>query len=178
MNGILQVQPEWCRKPLPYKKGLIVEEPYLERLMSYDPTVLYDRIQEKIDPFKRYNFINFVELFPPQSIICACGCGKKTDSIYYDRHCQFFAISVWEIIGGRQPFLEEIFKLYNGNDLCVNCNERKFKEIDHLYPVSKGGGGCWLSNFQPLCKKCHTEKTRNDFGWEKLKTSKNYDQEH
>lgn len=34
--------------------------------------------------------------------------------------------------------------------------------VEHIVPVHKGGGGCWLSNYQLLCEDCHKIKTKND----------------
>lgn len=34
--------------------------------------------------------------------------------------------------------------------------------VEHIVPVHKGGGGCWLSNYQFLCESCHKEKTKRD----------------
>lgn len=34
--------------------------------------------------------------------------------------------------------------------------------LDHTLPVKKGGGGCWLSNYQLLCEECHKIKTKQE----------------
>lgn len=34
--------------------------------------------------------------------------------------------------------------------------------VEHITPVHKGGGGCWLGNYQLLCEDCHKQKTKND----------------
>ena len=34
--------------------------------------------------------------------------------------------------------------------------------VEHIIPVHKGGGGCWLGNYQLLCEDCHKEKTKLD----------------
>lgn len=34
--------------------------------------------------------------------------------------------------------------------------------VEHITPVHKGGGGCWLGNYQLLCEDCHKEKTKLD----------------
>ena len=109
--------------------------------------------------------------------LCPCGCGRevKGSDSWATPDCQFFVIGVWNIIGYRQEFLAEVFKWYYGDDKCHNCHTRKINEWDHIYPVSSGGGGSWFPNHQGLCKKCHTEKTRADFNWTKLKTSKDYE---
>lgn len=35
-------------------------------------------------------------------------------------------------------------------------------DVDHIIPVSEGGGSCGLENLQTLCWKCHQEKTKQD----------------
>jgi 5-methylcytosine-specific restriction protein A len=37
---------------------------------------------------------------------------------------------------------------------------------DHIIPRAKGGSGD-ISNLQPVCARCHDEKTRADLGWRK-----------
>lgn len=34
--------------------------------------------------------------------------------------------------------------------------------LDHIIPVHKGGGGCWLNNYQLLCEECHKIKSNQD----------------
>lgn len=34
--------------------------------------------------------------------------------------------------------------------------------LDHIVPVHQGGGGCWLSNYQLLCERCHKIKTKEE----------------
>lgn len=34
--------------------------------------------------------------------------------------------------------------------------------VEHITPVHKGGGGCWLSNYQLLCEDCHKIKTKSE----------------
>lgn len=66
---------------------------------------------------------------------------------------------------------------------CINGCERKHPDsplydnidIDHIVPVKLGGGGCWLSNYQPLCKPCHKTKTVADFNWKMPKLRKEDD---
>jgi hypothetical protein len=172
---IYDVQPIECRMPLPDRE--VAATGYMKRVMFFDPTPIYERVKDSINPFNRYNWenVNFTNLFPETADRkCACGCGgdiPKGRSRWATNECQFFAIGVWNVLGGRQDFIRELFKAYYGNQLCMSCGEKKWNDLDHVFPVSKGGGGCWLSNFQGLCKKCHKEKTRQDFSWVKLKNS-------
>ena len=175
-HNLYEHQPEHCRKPLPLKEFPDSLEPYLKRVLLVDPVDIYKRVYEKINPFNRYNWtIQFAELFPkPTDGKCACGCGNNLPvgkPMWFSKDCQMYAVCVWNVIGGRQEFVGYLFEKYFGNKLCFTCGENDWVDIDHIHPVSKGGGGCWLSNFQGLCKKCHKEKTRSDFNWTKLKTS-------
>jgi hypothetical protein len=175
--NLFDEQPESCRQPLPYKE-LPGVDAYLLRIMFFDPTEVYQRVSDKINPFERYNWqqISFLDLFPDRTDgKCSCGCGEVLrvgKRRWATKDCQMFAINVWNVIGGRQEFIGFVFEKYFGNRMCMKCGEAKWVDIDHIHPVSHGGGGCWLSNFQALCKKCHKEKTRSDFNWTKLKTTK------
>jgi len=41
---------------------------------------------------------------------------------------------------------------------CVKCNSKKYLELDHIIPVSKGGKSV-RSNYQTLCQKCNIKKS-------------------
>lgn len=43
---------------------------------------------------------------------------------------------------------------------CVRCAARGTHEVDHILPVSEGGGGCGLDNLRTLCVCCHRHETR------------------
>ena len=36
--------------------------------------------------------------------------------------------------------------------------------VEHIVPVHRGGGGCWLGNYQLMCEDCHKRKTKLDRG--------------
>lgn len=178
LYDLFEHQPDGCREPLALDPEKLSHMPeYLKRVLLFVPTEVYERIRYKINPFNRYNFLPFVELFPIEGLNgkCACGCGRAGNPIWHETGCQFMAIGVWNVIGYRPEFLSELYKARFGHHLCEKCGTRAIKEWDHICPVSSGGGGSWLPNHQGLCKKCHTEKTRDDFGWTKLKTSKEYE---
>lgn len=40
---------------------------------------------------------------------------------------------------------------------CIACGDPA-KEVDHILPLAEGGTHQW-SNLQPLCKRCHSQKT-------------------
>ncbi len=43
------------------------------------------------------------------------------------------------------------------NFTCRKCGSRKNLEIDHIFPVSKGGDNT-IENLQTLCKSCNSKK--------------------
>lgn len=45
--------------------------------------------------------------------------------------------------------------------LCRHCKTTPANEVDHIKPLSQGGG-YELDNLQPLCKPCHSKKTFRD----------------
>lgn len=49
--------------------------------------------------------------------------------------------------------------------LCVECLGAGVvtaaNEVDHIVPLSQGGTNEW-DNLQPLCKSCHSKKTRRE----------------
>ena len=53
---------------------------------------------------------------------------------------------------------KEIRKMINSkNASCAYCGSKKNLEIDHIKPVSKGGGNN-IENLQILCRKCNKAK--------------------
>lgn len=45
------------------------------------------------------------------------------------------------------------------NEMIRNPSEGHFWQVDHIKPVSGGGGQCSLDNLQTLCTVCHKERT-------------------
>ena len=45
--------------------------------------------------------------------------------------------------------------------VCAYCQENKATEMDHFYPLSKGGGTT-VSNIVPACKPCNKSKYNHD----------------
>lgn len=171
---LFEHQPDGCREPLAVKSTM-AQEPYIQRIIRFIPTEIYERIRYKVNPFARYNWqnINFAEMFPRRDDgTCPCGCGKPVPvgKLWAEKDCQMFIIGVWNIIGYREQFISYVYEQHFGNKLCMRCGEHEWKDCDHILPIAKGGGGSWLSNFQMLCEECHKEKTREDFNWTKLKT--------
>jgi 5-methylcytosine-specific restriction endonuclease McrA len=53
----------------------------------------------------------------------------------------------------------------NANSICAICGTNEGLVIDHIVPVSRGGGS-ELSNLQSLCRSCNAQKgtrTMNEF---------------
>lgn len=102
------------------------------------------------------------QIFPSVTGVCACGCGtpltgrklKWASSNCRDKSFIRFAI----IKGDTKIIRTELFKRDRG--ICINCgNYDPYWQADHIIPVSKGGGGTGLENFQTLCIECHKLKT-------------------
>ena len=48
---------------------------------------------------------------------------------------------------------------------CVQCNERRGLEVDHVLPVRDRPDLAWsIDNLQSLCGRCHARKTRLEIG--------------
>lgn len=172
---IFEEQPAECRLPLP-AKALNAKQEYQRRVLTFDPHPIYERLRFKLNPYERYNYIQFFEMFPDNENLCACGCGKELTGRrkrWATNDCQKFAVAVWEILSGRAVFSRFLLNIYDGGQICRRCGGLG-TDLDHIIPIQKGGGACWISNFQMLCNPCHKVKTREDFGWKKLtrKTNK------
>lgn len=199
---LFEAQPAHCRAALP-KKEIVWSEWYndkpklvarLERVLFLDPTELYQRVGHLIDPFKRTQSIGMENIFPKQSIICACGCGQKakaSDAFKEDGitptwqrkwatdECNSFANACLSIINNTFQVPSKYIKFYDGYK--CDCGSEGLNyglELDHLIGVKHGGGGCWLSNYKWKCKDCHRNKTNKDFGFSaKPKKQKQPDKE-
>lgn len=185
------VQPAWCRAPLPEKelqlkrqRDLLGERRYrdaevLERVLRFDPSKIFLRVGEHIDPYLRIQEVNMMQLWPKRKR-CACGCnrilkGRRTR--WATENCSMFAVAVFGIIKGYPDVIAHYISVYYGGRKCHGCNRTESQileqddirahalELDHIRPVKHGGGGAWLTNYQLLCGKCHQNKTNQDFGW-------------
>lgn len=146
-------------------------------VINFDPSEIYSRI--KINPLKRKQTIGLGNMFPQiEKGLCACGCGAELTGKqrrWASGECQNFAVAVHQIIGGDPIFIDRFLQLYVGNKNCASCSKSEqdcpkhlrrdnflFIQKDHIVPVHKGGGGCWLDNYQYLCDYCHKEKSKQD----------------
>ena len=168
------------REPLPYKeyKGISDLE---KRVLLFDPSEIYasKHFDKWVKPFKRRNNVSISLAFPSrEDKTCSCGCGEKLTgrrTRWATDECRKFAYTVAAIIAGDNDIIRKYLRLYLGYWACCSCGATDiWKEqknglivdcihVDHIVPVKKGGGGCWLSNYQLLCEDpCHKEKTRNE----------------
>jgi hypothetical protein len=157
-------------EPLPFK-DLGEEDEYRKKVLFFDPSSIYDRII--IDPFKRFQSVSIIDMFPKIPGHCSCGCGKGLrgrQTRWATDECNKFAVAVWAIIAGRTSWIGMYLSLYHKNYHCCKCSSSGTIKIDHIIPVKLGGGGCWLNNYQLLCHDCHVKKTNEDFGWKQKKS--------
>ena len=148
----------------------------VERVLFFDPTEVYKRVEHLIDPYKRHVGISMEEMFPKIDGKCACGCEEKPPSgedwqrKWATDSCQSFTGDVLSIINNYFGKPAKYVTLYYGK-ICSseNCEETYYLELDHIIGVKQGGGGCWLSNYRWLCKSCHNNKTNKDFKWKEYK---------
>lgn len=167
---IYEHQPSECRQPLPFKD--ITAPAYVKRVLLLDPKYLYERVRYKLNPYSRYNYISFNDLFPDCGDVCSCGCGKVlagNKRKYATKECQQFAVAIWNIIAGVPDKIKWYLRYYYGNSNCIKCGEPGGYDLDHRVPLKNGGAGCWLSNFDLLCIKCHAIKTAIENDWKKSK---------
>ncbi len=118
-----------------------------------------------LNEFQRYQKgLTLIILFPQEDKrLCACGCGAKLSARkkrWASKECQDFAVTTFFIVKGDTSIIrKELFK--RDKAVCSCCGKKSSKwEADHILPVYLGGGACDLDNFQTLCKKCHSFKSR------------------
>lgn len=169
--NFLEIQPEKCREPFELKRLKLpfYDVKAFKRAMFFDPTEIYKRISDLLNPYKRYQSISIGIVFPQiDKPICDCGCGKKLKGRqrrWANQDCSTFAYYVTSIISGQPSTIYAFITAYYGFG-CIECKSEGI-EIDHVVGIKHGGGRCWLSNYRPLCTICHQKKTNKDFGWKK-----------
>lgn len=141
----------------------------IERVLYFNPIIVYKRIKKRLNPYKRKHNsreIGVKYMFPSIKGYCACGCKRRLKGKqrkWASKQCSDFAYNVYSIFAGHVKTIRYYMNIYqNGN--CNICKEKlgSYKECDHILPVYKGGGGCWLDNYQLIHKECHLEKTKED----------------
>ncbi len=117
-----------------------------------------------INPYKRYQTgLTIQHLFPQEDkSLCACGCmtpltGRQTR--WHSKKCYLNSLVHFYIIkGNTRTIRDELFSIEHG--FCRNCGVFDPSwQADHILPVSVGGGGCHIDNFQTLCVECHQVKS-------------------
>jgi 5-methylcytosine-specific restriction endonuclease McrA len=174
--------PPFSQTPL-FSKSLRLRGKYavvVQRILNYDPCDAYGRIAQTANPFKRIQTrreISLEQLFPKKKDgICDCGCGRALTGRqrrWATDDCSLFTWYVYAIIAGRRTEIRRCLRAYYGRK-CGGCLKMPLRykmangrmrsgiEFDHIVPVHKGGGACWLSNYRPLCTDCHKVKTGAD----------------
>lgn len=171
---LFDIQPKECRAPLVIIKNIKNKwSQAAKRIFLFDPTALYERINEAdlLNPYKRRHTVSIIFLFQSIDNKCACGCGVKLkgkQTKWASKLCNNFGFQVFSIISGQTKELRRLRSAFIGGYKCETCGLSETSidyELDHIYPVKFGGGGGWISNYQFKCKKCHREKTNKDFGF-------------
>lgn len=117
----------------------------------------YQRVQTKL---------KFSNLFPKprRKGKCRCGCSKEVSyprRLWASDACNKKAWEYYAVIKGYRKVIKRLlWKRDKG--ICAECGKechRREWDADHILSVAEGGGGCDLTNFQTLCKKCHKKKT-------------------
>lgn len=154
---------------------------FYQRIYEWNKSIVGSKIE--FSHYKRQNYLTKGVLFPQENNTkCSCGCGnelKGRRTRWATDKCVIFSNIVRSIISGDTKVVRNILE----NSLGLNCkvcgidentaHELYHKDtksgiinsqihLDHIIPVYKGGGGCWLGNYQFLCSKCHKEKTKKD----------------
>lgn len=79
-KSLFDIQPCECRKPLDLSnKDLFNWSKIPKRVFFFDPTKLYERINEEkmLNSYQRHCSVSMTFLFKNKENICACGCGKQ-----------------------------------------------------------------------------------------------------
>lgn len=118
-----------------------------------------------INRFSRYQVgLTLNDIFPSINGFCACGCGNplpKNKRKWYSNDCRDASFMKFAIIKGDINIIRrQLYEIDFGG--CRKCGIISNSwEADHIIPVSEGGGGCTISNYQTLCLECHKQKTYN-----------------
>lgn len=154
----------------------------IEKILAYDPTEVISRANPK--KYNRTQSFLMRKLFPNDGNTCACGCGKELSgrrTRWATDACTKLPTLIYEVLAGRMATIYKIIAKRDG-ECCRACGKsaeelREMRrnwvpkplnslnnplEVDHVVPVYKGGGGCWLDGYQLLCWLCHKKKTKED----------------
>jgi 5-methylcytosine-specific restriction endonuclease McrA len=120
-------------------------------------------INSMIDNYSRYQKgLKLRDLYPQLNGYCACGCGKILTGKrrkWATNECRREAFRNFSIIKGDNQVIRYTLYMIDGG-FCRLCGVYDVNwQADHIIPVSHGGGGSKIDNFQTLCEDCHKEKT-------------------
>ena len=155
----------------------------VKRVVLFNPTELYKSIS--IDNRNRYQKIS-MDSWPVIEKYCNCGCGAKLtgrQKRWSNPDHVLIPLNIIEIIRGDSDVIRRMMLSYLDEN-CAICgksgylqekitevklpNGRTYHKIwsqngihvDHILPVDKGGGGCWLGNYQFLCQYVTCKKAK------------------
>jgi len=139
------------------------------RVLAFDAAPLIARglASGALLPYRRFQaYVNIPDLFEqPDPRRCTCGCGQRLQgrqTRWASKACAGFGLEVLYIIKGTAATIRHYLELSRGA-CCACCWViGEPLQVDHIVPVSHGGSGRWLDNYQLLCHDCHTEKTQAD----------------
>lgn len=158
--------------------------PNTRAVILYDPSELYSRIN--FDKFQRRQSFGMGLLFPNKKGVCACGCGNKfigRQTRWYSEECQKIPLGVLGILNGNLEYICRLLQVYQPHR-CVKCDCENYLiektaisdyhgreyisysasglQVDHIVAIQNGGSAGWLGNYQFLCHRCHSIKTKSD----------------
>ena len=153
------------------------------RIILFDPTEIYTKIT--FNKFKRQQSFGIGTLFPNEKGICACGCGEKLtgrQTRWKSEECQKVPLGVLYVLNGDTNYIGRLMQTYLPHR-CSACDCENYLiekkrilwngrevidysasglQVDHILAVQNGGSGAWLGNYQFLCHRCHSVKTKRD----------------
>ena len=103
----------------------------------------------------------------PHKLCSTAGCGERP---VYRGHCQRHARRQEQ---ARNTKRTDKRKVYNSkrwrilrrhilfNQPLCKCGELA-TDVDHIQPLDQGGAPFALANVQPMCKSCHSAKTKTE----------------
>ena len=104
---------------------------------------------------------------PLNDTACAPGCNQQTDGGYCGKHKRRERPRETAARRGYDRRWRRFREWYLAqNPLCKACGAKTpplfvgATDVDHVVPLACGGPQYELSNLQPLCKRCHGQKSR------------------